>query len=166
MPRAASTCWVSKALTGLRLINRYDVEGIDRRPVPAGRADCLQRAARWTPPTPPCPQAPDTFLLLSTCPASLTSGRTPPASASSCISQGERPTVRTARVYLLEGELTAGRHGRRSKSTSSTPWRHAKPALRSRSTLKMEYAIPTERGDPDRLYRPGRRWPWKPSATR
>ena len=40
-----------------------------------------------------------------------TSGRTPPPSASSCLSQGERPTVRTARVYCPVGRADGGGGG-------------------------------------------------------
>ena len=45
-------------------------------------------------------------MLLSTCPASLTSVLTPASQCIQLLSQGERPTVRSARVYLLEGDLT------------------------------------------------------------
>ena len=70
-------------LTGLRLFNRYDVEGIDNV--------LFQQAIPTVFSEPPVdvtydalPDAKTRCLPLSTCPVSLTSAPTPPASASSC----------------------------------------------------------------------------------
>ena len=63
-------------LTGLRLLNRYDVEGID--------AVLFQQAVPTVFSEPPVDVTPRPFLPSSTCPASLTSAPTLPASASSC----------------------------------------------------------------------------------
>ena len=69
-------------LTGLRLLNRYDVEGID--------AVLFQQAVPTVFSEPPVDvtydklPTPRPFLPSSTCPASLTSAPTLPASASSC----------------------------------------------------------------------------------
>ena len=69
-------------LKGLRLINRYDVEGIDE--------ELFQKAIPTVFSEPPVdvtykdlPGLPPS-LRWSTCPASSTSAPTPPASASSC----------------------------------------------------------------------------------
>ena len=67
-------------------------------------------------------------------------------SASQCIqllSQGERPTVRSARVYLLEGDLTEDDIAAIKKYVIN-PVEAREASLEERSTLKMEFAIPTE----------------------
>ena len=57
----------------------------------------------------------------SICPASSTSARIPRRSASSSMTSGERPTVRTARVYLLDGDLTDEQMEARQKGTCINP---------------------------------------------
>ena len=95
-------------ITNLRIINRYDVEGIDEELF----ASCV----------PTVFSEPQTDDASADMPA-VADGATVFAveflpgqfdqradSASECIqliSQGERPTVRSARVYVLEGELSA-----------------------------------------------------------
>ena len=93
------------ALTGLRLINRYDVEGIDRElfdsciptvfsePQVDVASDALPA---WDGPVFAVEALPGQFDQRAD-------------SASECvqlISCGERPTVRCAKVYLLEGDLS------------------------------------------------------------
>ena len=72
-----------KELSGLRLLNRYDVEGIDE----ALFEQCVplcSASRRWTIPMRSCPLRTAACLLpWSTCPASSTSAPTLPPSASS-----------------------------------------------------------------------------------
>lgn len=67
-------------LTGLRLLNRYDVEGLDeaafRRAV-----NTVFPSPRWTTPRRLSPPGTSPPLPWSICPVSLTSGRTPPKPA-------------------------------------------------------------------------------------
>ena len=95
-----------EGLTGLRLINRYDVEGID---------EGLFRTCVTTVFSEP--QVDDAYdELPKVAGAHVFAVESLPGqfdqradSASECIqliSQGERPTVRAAKVYILEGELT------------------------------------------------------------
>ena len=95
-------------ITNLRIINRYDVEGIDEELF----ASCVPTVFSE-------PQTDDASADMPT----VADGATVFAveflpgqfdqradSASECIqliSQGERPTVRSAKVYVLEGELSA-----------------------------------------------------------
>ena len=93
-----------KQVTGLRLLNRYDVEGVDeelwRRCLPIVFFE---------------PQLDRTFDTLPAHDGALFAVEYLPgqydqraASCEECIQlvgQCERPTVRTARVYLLEGDL-------------------------------------------------------------
>ena len=93
------------ALTGLRLINRYDVEGIDRELfdacVPTVFSEpqvdmASDELPAWDGPVFAVEALPGQFDQRAD-------------SASECvqlISQGERPTVRCAKVYLLSGDLS------------------------------------------------------------
>ncbi len=91
-------------ITGLRLLNRYDVEGIDRALFDACRTtvfsepqvdDCREELpeARYTFGVEPLPGQFD--QRADSC-----------AQCIQIVSQGERPAVKTAKIYLLEGELT------------------------------------------------------------
>ena len=96
-----------EALTGLRVINRYDVEGIDE-----------ELFARCVPTVFSEPQVDFAYDELPvTDGAAVFAVEALPgqfdqraASAAECvqlISQGERPAVRSAKVYLLSGELSS-----------------------------------------------------------
>ena len=99
-----------KALKGLRLINRYDVEGIDnvlfQQAIPTVFSEPPVDTTYTT-----LPEAQHVFAV-EYLPGQFDQRAD---SASQCIqllSQGERPTVRSARVYLLEGDLTEDEHCR------------------------------------------------------
>ncbi len=66
-------------------------------------------------------------------------------SAAECIqliSQGERPLVRSARVYLLEGALTDEQVAEIKKYVIN-PVEAREASLDTKATLKMEYPVPT-----------------------
>ena len=66
-------------------------------------------------------------------------------SASECIqllSQGERPSVRSARIYLLDGELSA-EDLEAIKKYVINPVEAREASLETKATLKMEYPVPT-----------------------
>ncbi|MGN0984742.1 MAG: phosphoribosylformylglycinamidine synthase, partial [Gemmiger sp.] len=127
-------------LQGLRLLNRYDVEGIDR--------DLFEKAIPTVFSEPPVdvtydtlPEA-QTVFAVEYLPGQFDQRAD---SASQCIqllSQGERPDVRSARVYLLEGELTAEDLATIKKYVIN-PVEAREASLAERDTLKMEFAIPT-----------------------
>ena len=127
-------------LTGLRLLNRYDVEGIDR--------ELFDKAIPTVFSEPPVdvtydelPAAPHVFAV-EYLPGQFDQRAD---SASQCIqllSQGERPDVRSAKVYLLEGDLTAGDLAAIKKYVIN-PVEAREASLETRDTLKMEFAIPT-----------------------
>ena len=95
------------SLAGLRLVNRYDVEGLDE--------DVFRRAVKTVFSE---PQVDDAFEQLPEDAGTAFAVEYLPGqfdqradSASQCIqlmTQGERPAVRTARVYLLSGDLSEG----------------------------------------------------------
>ena len=89
-----------EALKNVRLINRYDVEGIGDRAVRALRPHRLP-SRNPTSPTPSCPKptAPPSSQS-STCPDNSTSVPTRRASASSSSARASAPTSCSAKVYL------------------------------------------------------------------
>ena len=127
-------------LKGLRLLNRYDVEGIDR--------ELFDKAIPTVFSEPPVdvtydelPSAAHLFAV-EYLPGQFDQRAD---SASQCIqllSQGERPDVRSARVYLLEGDLTDGDLAAIKKYVIN-PVEAREASLDPRDTLKMEFAIPT-----------------------
>ena len=128
-------------LKGLRLINRYDVEGID---------EALFQQAIPTVFSEPSvdvtyselPEA-STVFAVEYLPGQFDQRAD---SASQCIqllSQGERPDVRSARVYLLDGDLTEEDLAAIKKYVIN-PVEAREASLEPRATLKMEFAIPTE----------------------
>ena len=91
-------------LTGLRLLNRYDVEGISQELFEACKStvfsepqldDCREEL----------PEAAYTFGV-EPLPGQFDQRADSCAQCIQIVSQGERPAVKTAKIYLLEGELS------------------------------------------------------------
>ena len=129
-----------KGLKALRLLNRYDVEGIDR--------DLFEKAIPTVFSEPPVDV---TYTELPTAKTVFAVEYLPGQfdqradSASECIqllSQGERPSVRSARIYLLDGELSA-EDLEALKKYVINPVEAREASLDTRDTLKMEFAVPT-----------------------
>ena len=93
------------SLTGLRVINRYDVENIDK--------DLFQYAVGTVFSEPQvdhvCYELPtgQTVFAVEPLPGQYDQRADSAAQCIQIISQGNRPTIRTAKVYVLEGNLTA-----------------------------------------------------------
>ncbi len=130
------------SLTGLRLVNRYDVEGIDRELFES----CV----------PTVFSEPQTDVAAQDAPALMGAGAVFAVeylpgqfdqradSASECIqliSQGERPAVRSAKMYLLEGDLTADDVAA-VKHYVINPVEAREASLAEKQTLKTDYATP------------------------
>ncbi len=130
-----------KGLTGVRVINRYDVENID--------AELFERAATTVFSE---PQLDDISDSLSYAEGDVVFAVEPlpgqfdqrADSAAQCIqlqSQGERPTVRSAKVYILSGELTdEGIAAIKKYVINAVESREA--SMEKPETLAVEYAIP------------------------
>ena len=127
-------------LKGLRLLNRYDVEGIDEA--------LFERAIPTVFSEPPvdvtCRELPaaQTVFAVEYLPGQFDQRAD---SASQCIqllSQGERPDVRSAKVYLLEGELSDADLAEIKKYLIN-PVEAREASLDERTTLKMEFAVPS-----------------------
>ena len=129
-----------QSLKGLRLLNRYDVEGIDRA--------LFERAIPTVFSEPPVDVTYDTLPEAKTVFAvEYLPGQFDQRadSASQCIqllSQGERPDVRSAKVYLLEGELSDADLAEIKKYLIN-PVEAREASLDERTTLKMEFAVPS-----------------------
>ena len=129
-----------KDLTDLRIINRYDVENIDKDLFNAAVSTVFSE-----------PQVDEVYETLEAPGARLFAVEYLPGqfdqradSAAQCIqilSQGERPTVRTAKVYALYGSLTE-EDVEAVKKYVINPVEAREASLDPVSTLKMDYAIP------------------------
>ena len=126
-------------LKGLRLLNRYDVEGIDKA--------LFDRAVPLIFSEPPVDvtytalPAAGTVFAVEYLPGQFDQRAD---SASQCIqllSQGERPEVRSAKVYLLEGDLTADELAAIKKYVIN-PVEAREADLSDRATLKMDFPAP------------------------
>ena len=128
-------------LTDLRLINRYDVEGLEE--------DVFERAVQTVFSE---PQVDDTMTECPTGDFQIFAVEALPGqfdqradSASQCIqlmTQGDRPIVRTAKVYLLSGDLSA-EDIEKIKKYVINPVESREAGLNVVDTLHMEYNIPT-----------------------
>ena len=129
------------ALTGLRLINRYDVEGLDE--------ETFLRAVQtvFSEPqvdnaTAALPAGDYVAFAVEYLPGQFDQRAD---SASQCIqlmTQGDRPAVRTAKVYLLSGDVTAA-DVEKIKHYVINPVEAREASLDEVETLQMEYDVPT-----------------------
>ncbi len=129
-----------KSLDRVRVINRYDVENIEKELFDYAVGTVFSE-----------PQLDITATELNADGATVFAVEPLPGqfdqradSAAQCIqiiSQGERPTVKTAKVYLLYGNLTAEELETIKKSVIN-PVESREAALEMPTTLKTEYAIP------------------------
>ena len=129
------------ALTGLRVVNRYDVEGLDEA--------AFLRAVRTVFSE---PQVDDTSASLPAGDYMVFAVESLPGqfdqradSAGQCIqlmTQGERPLVRTAKVYLLEGAVPPADVDR-IKRYLINPVESREASLDLPETLQMEFELPT-----------------------
>ena len=129
------------ALTGLRLVNRYDVEGLKK--------DVFDRAVQTVFSEPQVDNATETLpegdfviFAVEALPGQFDQRAD---SASQCIqlmTQGDRPTVRTAKVYLLSGDLSKA-DVKKIKDYVINPVESREARLGKPKTLQVEYTIPT-----------------------
>ncbi|MBR2479268.1 MAG: phosphoribosylformylglycinamidine synthase [Clostridia bacterium] len=130
-----------KGLTGVRVVNRYDVENID--------AELFERATRTVFSEPQLDDISneisysekDTVFAVEPLPGQFDQRAD---SAAQCIqlqSQGERPTVRSAKVYILSGELSEeGIAAIKKYVINAVESREA--GMEKPETLAIEYSIP------------------------
>ena len=129
-----------KELTDLRLFNRYDVENIDRDLFDYAVGTVFSE-----------PQQDEVYTELPETDAAIFAVEYLPGqydqradSAAQCIqiiSQGNRPTVRTARVYMLYGDLTDEQIAAIRKYVIN-PVESREASLDAFDTLEIQYDIP------------------------
>ena len=129
-----------KSVTGVRLLNRYDVEGIDR-----ALFDRCKPVVFSEPPVDvtydSLPDGADAVIAAEYLPGQFDVRA---ASCEECIqlvSGGERPTVRTARVYLLTGAPTQDEL-KRIRAHIINPVESREADLSEKQTLKQNYDQP------------------------
>ncbi len=130
-----------EGLTGLRLVNRYDVEGISEELfnecVPTVFSEPQTDTVSFD-----LPEAPGARVFAVEFLPGQFDQRA--ASASECvqfISQGERPEVRSAKVYLLSGELSDA-DVEAVKHYVINPIEAREASLDTRESLAMEHPTP------------------------
>ncbi len=130
-----------KGLKSLRVINRYDVENIDEELFNYAKNTVFSE-----------PQVDTVAEKIDLCSGVVFGVEFLPGqfdqranSAAECIqiiSKGERPTVKTAKVYILEGDLSAD-DVKAIKKYVINPVEAREASLEEYKTLKAEYEIPT-----------------------
>ena len=128
------------SLTGLRLLNRYDVEGISEQLF----RQCVDTVFSEPPVDSVCTELPahsGTAFAVEYLPGQFDQRADSAAECIQLISQGERPLVRSARVYLLDGDLT-GAQVEEIKKYVINPVEAREASLETRDTLQMTYAVP------------------------
>ena len=131
-----------KSLTGLRVINRYDAENIDK--------DLFEYAKRTVFSEPQldiltdeisCEK--DHIFAVEFLPGQFDQRADSAAQCLQIISCGDRPTVRSAKVYVLKGELT-DEEIKRVKRHVINPVEAREASLELPKTLVAKYDVPTK----------------------
>ena len=129
------------ALTGLRLLCRYDIEGIDetlmRRCLPVVFSEPQVDAVLDS-----LPEA-DAVFAVEYLPGQFDQRADSCAECIQLVSMAERPAVRTAKVYLLSGPVSAEELGR-IKRYLINPVESREAALEERATLAENYPEPPD----------------------
>ncbi len=128
-------------VTGVRVINRYDVEGIEK--------SLFESCVKTVFSEPQMDNATETFtasgkvFAVEFLPGQFDQRADSAAQCIQLISQKERPLVRTAKVYVVEGEVDDATLAEIKKFLIN-PVESREASLAEVETLKMEYEVPTE----------------------
>ena len=130
------------SLSGLRMLNRYDAEDITRE-----LFDQAVRTVFSEPQVDKATEAPDfengTVFAVEYLPGQFDQRADSAAQCVQLISQGERPLIRSAKVYVLYGDLTEGEIAE-IKRYVINPVEAREASLEQPDTLHAVYSIPTE----------------------
>ena len=132
-----------KSVTDLRVINRYDAEDIEK--------DLFDYAVKNVFSEPQLDITSDSLdvadstavFAVEPLPGQYDQRADSAAQCIQIISQGERPTVKTAKVYLLSGDVTEAELAEIKKYVIN-PVESREASLEEVETLKTKYDIPTE----------------------
>ena len=132
-----------QGLQGVRLLNRYDVENVSEELFRAVTGTVLSEP-QLDVVTEEIPEGDFAAVFaVEYLPGQFDQRADSAAQCIQIISCGERPTVRTARVYLLEGELTP-EDVEKIKKYVINPVESREATLDTFETLAVDYPIPTE----------------------
>ncbi|MBQ9129264.1 MAG: phosphoribosylformylglycinamidine synthase, partial [Clostridia bacterium] len=129
-----------EGLTGVRLLNRYDVEGISEE-LFAASAKTVFSEPQLDDISTDLPAHDGVVFAVEPLPGQFDQRAD---SAAQCIqlqSRGDRPTVRSAKVYILEGNLTK-EDVNTVKSYVINKVESREASLEKPETLKIDYAVP------------------------
>ncbi len=130
------------SLTKLRLFNRYDVENISEELLLSCR-DTVFSEPQLDTVTESLPEEEAAVIAVEYLPGQFDARADSAAQCIQIISKADRPEVRTARIYLLYGALTAEEIDAVRKYVIN-PVESREASLALPATLKAEYAVPTE----------------------
>jgi len=129
-----------KGLTGLRVLNRYDVENLDE--------EIYRRAVSGVFSEPQLddvyeelPEGADFVLAAEYLPGQFDQRADSAAQCIQLMAQCERPTVRTATVYMMNGELSEEDIAK-IKGNLINPVERREASLEKVDSLKVEYELP------------------------
>ena len=132
-------------LTGVRLIHRYDAEGIDEATYAAARTSVFSE--------PQCDLCYDeelpaledgtTLLAVESLPGQYDQRADSCAQCIQMITCGERPLIRTARIYALQGDLT-DEDLQKIKNDLINPVEAREASLDKPETLRQEHPVPPD----------------------
>ena len=132
-------------LTGLRLLNRYDAEGIDEATYAAARSGVFsepQCDVCYDEDLPVMP-AGTTILAVESLPGQYDQRADSCAQCIQMITCGERPLIRTARIYALQGDLT-DEDLQKIKGDLINPVEAREASLDKPETLRQEHPVPPD----------------------
>ena len=129
------------SITNLRMLNRYDVEGIEKelfdRCVPTVFSEPQTDDVAYT-----LPQWDGKIFAVEFLPGQFDQRADSASECIQLISQGERPVVRSAKVYLLQGNVTEEQLAAVKKYVIN-PVEAREADLSEKDTLIVEYPIPS-----------------------
>ena len=131
-----------KGVTNIRLFNRYDVENI-AEDLFADAVNSVFSEPQLDIVTKELPTEGDAVFAVEYLPGQFDQRADSAAQCIQIISCGERPTIRTARVYVLEGKFTAEELAEIKKYVIN-PVEAREASLALPATLAMQYDIPTD----------------------
>ena len=131
-----------EGLTEVRVLNRYDVENIDEALFASSVKTVFSEPQLDTVYT-ELPRGADVVFAVEYLPGQFDQRADSAAQCIQILSQGDRPTVRTAKVYLLYGNLNEEAVASIQKYVIN-PVESRLASLDTVETLKTEYEIPTE----------------------
>ncbi|MBQ3003798.1 MAG: phosphoribosylformylglycinamidine synthase, partial [Clostridia bacterium] len=131
-----------KHLTDVRVLNRYDVENIDGT-LFASSVKTVFSEPQLDTVYSELPEGADRLFAVEYLPGQFDQRADSAAQCIQILSHGERPTVRTAKVYLLYGDLTEDAVAAIQKYVIN-PVESRLASLEKPETLAVDYDIPTE----------------------